>query len=158
MGHTSHMSLPRRAWLGYLILGLSLVGCVNANRAQVSSVKRVYLENTRLSTNSTIEMITPGAIESAAIELTRHGYVVVSSKNLSEGVLRISWQTNEFASKNPGDCPMSLSMTLFNQKGKRIFSGNSGPALPVSFWTVSRASAEVASILASMPSAVAATP
>lgn|GEM_PF-510379 len=156
MGHTSLMRLLRRAWLGYLILGLTLVGCTNANRTQVASVKRVYLENTKLNTNSTIEMITPGAFESATIELTRHGYVVVSSKNLSEGVLRISWQTNEFGSKTPGDCPMSLSMTLFNKKGKRIYSGSSGPALPASFWTQSRTSAEVASILAAMPYAVTA--
>jgi len=156
MGHTWLMSLPRRAWLGYLILGLTFVGCANGKRAQVSSVKRVYLENTKLSTNSTIEMITPEAFESAAIELTRHGYVVVNSKNLAEGVLRISWQTSELASKTPGDYPLSLSMTLFNQNGKRIFSGSSGPPLPASFWTQSRASAEVASILAAMPYAVAA--
>lgn len=150
------MTLPRLAWLGCLFTSLAFLGCANAERTQVASVKRVYIENTRLSTNSTVEMITPTVLDTIAMELTRHGYVVVSSKTLAEGVLRMSWKTSTSTSNFEGDCPLSLSMTLFNLKGQRIFSGNTGPAVPSSFWSQARASAEVAMMLAPMPSAIAA--
>lgn len=150
------MSIPRRAWLGCLITSLAFLGCANASRTKVTSVKRVYIENTRLSTNSTVEMITPAVLDTVAMELTRHGYVVVSSRGLAEGVLRMSWKTGTSTTNFESDCPLSLSMTLFNLKGQRIFSGNSGPAIPSSFWSQSRANAEVASMLSPMPSAVVA--
>jgi hypothetical protein len=150
------MSLSRLTWLGCLFMSLAFLGCANAERAKVTSVKRVYIENTRLSTNMTVEMITPAVLDTIAMELTRHGYVVVSSKASAEGVLRMSWKTGTSTSNFEGDCPLSLSMTLFNLKGQRIFSGNTGPAVPSSFWSQSRANAEVAMMLAPMPSAVVA--
>lgn len=150
------MSLTRLTWLACFLTSLAFLGCANAERTKVTSVKRVYIENTRLSTNTTVEMITPAVLDKIAMELTRHGYVVVSSKASAEGVLRMSWMTGISSSNSQGDCPLSLSMTLFNLKGKRIFSGNTGPAIPSSFWTQSRANAEVAMMLAPMPSAVSA--
>ncbi len=145
-----------RAWLSCLILGIALIGCANGSRSKVASVKRVFIEKSHQTSNQTAEMITPTAFESAAIELTRHGYVVVSSKNSAEGVLRMSWQVAPSSNSSSADNPMSLSMTLFNKQGQRIFSGNSGPAVPVAFWNQTRAHAEVASILSRMPTAVAA--
>lgn len=149
------MSLMRQVWLGCVVC-LTLVGCANANRAKVASVKRVFIEDTKLSTqtNATIDSLTPAVMDSAAIELTRHGYVVVSSKALAEGVLRLSWQTGVDSSSGSAESPLSLSMTLFNQKGKRVFSGNSGPSIPVAFWSQTRATSAVASILGPMPAAV----
>lgn len=150
------MSLSRLSWLGCLFMSLAFLGCANGERAKVTSVKRVYIENTRLSTNTTVEMITPAVLDTIAMELTRHGYVVVSSKASAEGVLRMSWNTGISTSNFEGDCPLSLSMTLFNLKGQRIFSGNTGPAVPTSFWNPTRANAEVVLMLSSMPSAVVA--
>ena len=152
------MHTPRQFWLSCLVAVLSLVGCANGNRTQVTSVKRVYIENTKSSNHSTAELLTPTALETIAIELTRHGYVVVSSKNLAEGVLRMSWQTGATnASNTTLETPISLSMTLFNQKGKRIFSGSSGSGVQAAYWSQARTQNEIVSILKSLPAAVVAS-
>ena len=150
------MFLMPRAWLNCLIISIALIGCTNGGRAKVASVKTVFIENARPSSNQTAETLSSSVSESVAIELTRRGYVVMDSKKSAEGILRVTWQVSPTAVNNSNEYPMSLSMTLFNQKGQRIFSGNSGPAVPSAFWNKTRARAEVASILARMPSSITA--
>ena len=50
---------------------------------------------------------------------------------------------------------ISLSMSLFNKQGQKVFSGDSGSGVPISFWSVAKTATAVDNVLSRLPVAAA---
>jgi len=48
-------------------------------------------------------------------------------------------------------------MSLFNKQGKKVFSSDSGSAVPISFWSVAKTATAVDDVLSQLPVVKAAT-
>jgi hypothetical protein len=95
-------------------------------------------------------------VDTAEGELRSHGYTVTQSKADAEATLRSTWRISNSGNNNRRDeISLSLSMSLFNKEGQRVFSGDSGSAVPMSFWSVAKTATAVDSVLSQLPVASA---
>ncbi|MSR72129.1 MAG: hypothetical protein EXS20_02015 [Opitutales bacterium] len=96
-------------------------------------------------------------IETAQGELRSHGYTVTESKADADATLRSTWRISQSGNNlRKDEVSISLSMSLFNKQGQRVFSGDSGSAVPISFWSVAKTATAVDSVLSQLPLASAA--
>jgi hypothetical protein len=141
--------------LRLLLLSMVLVGCESgADHSPSFSFRKVYIENPRLTDCAAANALSNNLAESVSEEFAIHGFIVVSDKAKAQGFVRSSWQIQP---PNGSETIMSLSISVFDANGRKVFSGSSGPAIPASFWTIARTNAEVVSILHRLPAAASAS-
>ena len=91
-------------------------------------------------------------VETAEGELRSHGFTVTNSKADAEAILRSTWRiSNDNNSLRRDEVSVSLSMSLFNKQGKKVFSGDSGSAVPIGFWSVAKTATAVDNVLSRLP-------
>lgn len=135
-----------------LLVSIALFGCESGpDRSSDLSFRKVYIENPRQTDCAAANLLSPSLSQSVSEEFAIHGFIVVSDKAKAQGLVRPSWQIQP---PNGSETIMSLSISVFDANGKKVFSGSSGPAIPTSFWTIARTNAEVVSILHRLPVAV----
>jgi hypothetical protein len=140
-----------------VLIALSLIGCSSSPRAQKSiNFTKVYVESPQTSDSSNVIQFNSTVVDTAEGELRSHGYTVTQSKADAEATLRSTWRISNSGNNNRRDeNSLSLSMSLFNKEGQRVFSGDSGSAVPMSFWSVSKTATAVDSVLSQLPVASA---
>jgi hypothetical protein len=140
-----------------VLIALSLIGCSSSPRAQKSiNFTKVYVESPQMSDSSNVIQFNSTVVDTAEGELRSHGYTVTQSKADAEATLRSTWRISNSGNNNRRDeISLSLSMSLFNKEGQRVFSGDSGSAVPMSFWSVAKTATAVDSVLSQLPVASA---
>jgi hypothetical protein len=140
-----------------VLIALSLIGCSSSPRAQKSiNFTKVYVESPQTSDSSNVIQFNSTVVDTAEGELRSHGYTVTQSKADAEATLRSTWRISNIGNNNRRDeISLSLSMSLFNNEGQRVFSGDSGSAIPMSFWSVAKTATAVGSVLSQLPVASA---
>jgi hypothetical protein len=140
-----------------VLIALSLIGCSSSPRAQKSiNFTKVYVESPQTSDSSNVIQFNSTVVDTAEGELRSHGYTVTQSKADAEATLRSTWRISNSGNNNRRDeISLSLSMSLFNKEGQRVFSGDSGSAVPMSFWSVAKTATAVDSVLSQLPVASA---
>jgi hypothetical protein len=140
-----------------VLIALSLIGCSSSPRAQKSiNFTKVYVESPQTSDSSNVIQFNSTVVDTAEGELRSHGYTVTQSKADAEATLRSTWRISNSGNNNRRDeISLSLSMSLFNKEGQRVFSGDSGSAVPMSFWSVAKTATAVDSVLSKLPVASA---
>ncbi len=134
-----------------LLLSFALFGCESgSDHSTALTFKKVYIENPRQTDCATANLLSPSLSQSVSEEFAIHGFVVVSDKAKAQGLVRPTWQIQP---PNGSETIMSLSISVFDANGKKVFSGSSGPPIPASFWTITRTNAEVVAILHRLPTA-----
>ncbi|MEI7602059.1 MAG: hypothetical protein WCJ77_00210 [Opitutae bacterium] len=96
-------------------------------------------------------------VETAEGELRSRGYTVTQTKTDADATLRSTWHiSNNGNSIRREEVSISLSMSLFNKQGQKVFSSDSGSAVPVSFWSVAKTATAVDNVLSELPVVTAA--
>lgn len=153
------MHLTRFTPLVFVLTVLALFGCSSSSRTQKSiNFTKVYVEAPLSLDSSNVAQLNSTVVETAEGELRSRGYTVTNSKSDADAVLRSTWHiSNNSNGGRKDEIAISLSMTLFNKQGKRVFSSDSGSAVPVSFWSVAKTATAVDNVLAQLPVATAPT-
>lgn len=146
------MHLPRLALLTVLGLSaLATVGCNTATPASRGPVSKVFVRDVAASSLHATDILANAVHDAGVRALSAQGFTVVATEGEADAVLRSSWQTQK-STDNRSDIPkVSLSLSLFDKSNRRLFDGNSGPAVAANFWNDSRATAEVTTILKGLP-------
>ena len=151
------MHFTRLTPLVLVLMAFSFIGCSSSPRAQKSiNFTKVYIESPQMSDSSNVVQFNSTVVETAEGELRSHGYKVTQSKADADATLRSTWRiSNSGNNMRRDEISISLSMSLFNKQGQRVFSGDSGSAVPMSFWSVAKTAISVDSILSQLPVATA---
>ena len=151
------MNFTRLTPLVLVLMSFSFIGCSSSPRAQKSiNFTKVYVESPQTSDSSNVVQFNSTVVETAEGELRSHGYTVTQSKADADATLRSTWRiSNNGNNMRRDEVSISLSMSLFNKQGKRVFSGDSGSAVPMSFWSVAKTATAVDSIMSQLPVATA---
>lgn len=146
------MHLPRLALLSLLgISALITSGCNTSTPVATGPVSKVYVRDVAASSLHATDILANAVHDAGVRALSAQGYTVVATEGEADAILRSSWQTQKSAG-NRSDIPnVSLSLSLFNKSNRRLFDGNSGPAVAANFWNEGRATAEVTTILKGLP-------
>jgi hypothetical protein len=151
------MHFTRFTPLALVLLSFSFIGCSSSPRTQKSiNFTKVYVAAPVSSDLSNIVQFNSTVVETAEGELRSHGYTVTKSQADAEAILRSTWHISP---NNNGmhnnELSVSLSMSLFNKQGQKVFSGDSGSALPMGFWSVAKTASAVDSVMSRLPVASA---
>jgi hypothetical protein len=140
-----------------VLIAFSFIGCNSSPRAQKSiNFTKIYVESTQSSDSSNAIQFNSTVVETAEGELRSHGYTVTQSKADADATLRSTWHiSNNGNNVRKDEVSLSLSMSLFNKQGQRVFSGDSGSAVPISFWNEAKTATAVDNILSQLPVATA---
>jgi hypothetical protein len=153
------MHFTRFTPLALVLIAFSFIGCSSSPRAQKSiNFTKVYVETPQTSDFSNDMQFNSTVVETAEGELRSHGYTVTESKVDADATLRSTWRISRNGNNMRKDeVSVSLSMSLFNKQGQRVFSGDSGSAIPIGFWSVAKTATAVDSVLSQLPVASAPT-
>ena len=152
------MHFTRFAPLALVLVAFSLIGCGSSARTQKSiNFTKVYVETPQTSDLSNVVQFNSTVVDTAEGELRSRGYTITNSKADADATLRSTWRiSNNSNSLHKDEVSISLSMSLFNKQGQRVFSADSGSAVPISFWTVAKTATAVDNVLSRLPVATAA--
>jgi len=146
------MHLPRLALL--FVCGLASFlssGCATSPAAPAGKVSKLFVRDVAASTLHATDILANAVHDAEVRALTKQGYAVVASEGEAEATLRSTWRTLKSSGNRAGQPEVSLSVSLFDKSGHRLFEGTSGPGVPANFWSESRATAEVNAILKGLP-------
>lgn len=151
------MHLTRFTPLVLAFIAFSLIGCSSNSRTQKSiNFTKVYVEAPQTTDSTNVAQFNSTVVDTAEGELRSRGYTVTNSRNDADAVLRSTWHiSNNNNSLRKDEISISLSMSLFNKQGKRVFSADSGSAVPASFWSVAKTASAVDSVMSQLPVATA---
>jgi hypothetical protein len=151
------MHFTRFTPLALILLSFSFIGCSSSPRTQKSiNFTKVYVETPFSSDSSNIVQFNSTVVETAEGELRSHGYTVTNSRADAEATLRSTWRiSTDNNSLRKDEISVSLSMSLFNKQGQKVFSGDSGSSLPIGFWSVAKTATAVDNVLSRLPVASA---
>lgn len=151
------MHFTRFTPLALILLSFSFIGCSSSPRTQKSiNFTKVYVEAPFSSDSSNIVQFNSTVVETAEGELRSHGYTVTNSRADAEAILRSTWRiSTDNNTLRKDEISVSLSMSLFNKQGQKVFSGDSGSALPIGFWSVAKTATAVDNVLSRLPVASA---
>ncbi len=113
----------------------------------LKGVSRVYVAETIGATTPETTGATNAVHDAAVRELGARGYVVVPAAAQADAVLRSSWRIRQSETNNSNIPVVSLSVSLFDKSGHRLFDADSGSSVPTSFWNESRAAQEASVML-----------
>jgi len=147
------MHFTRFASLALVSIAFLFTGCSSSPRAQKSiNFTKVYVETPQTSDFSNAIQFNSTVVETAEGELRSHGYTVTQSKADADATLRSTWRiSNNANNMRKDEVSISLSMSLFNKQGQRVFSGDSGSAVPIGFWSVAKTATAVDNVLLQLP-------
>ena len=139
--------------LALVLIAFSVIGCNSSPRTQVAiNFTRVYVEAPQISDTSSVVQYNSTVVETAQGELRSRGYTVTTSKADADATLRSTWHiSNNNNTIRKDEVSVSLSMSLFNKRGQKVFSGDSGSAIPIGFWSVAKTATTVDDVLARLP-------
>ncbi len=151
------MHFTRFTPLALVLIAVSIIGCSSSSRTQKSiNFTKVYVEAPQTSDSSNVVQFNSTVIETAEGELRSRGYTVANSKADADATLRSTWHiSNSNNSMRKDEVSISLSMSLFNKQGQKVFSGDSGSGVPISFWSVAKTATAVDNVLSRLPVAAA---
>jgi hypothetical protein len=147
------MHFTRITPLVLALISISFIGCSSSPRIQGSfNFTKIYVESPQSFDSTNVNQLNSTVVETAEGELRSHGYTVTNSKSDAQAVLRSTWHLSSPNSNvRKEDVSISLSMSIFTNQGKKVFSGDSGSAVPVNFWSVAKTAVAVDDILSHMP-------
>lgn len=147
------MHLTRFVPILLVITAFSFIGCNSTPRSQTSiNFSKVYVEVPQSSDSSIVSSFNTSVVETAEGELRSRGYVITNNKADADATLRSTWHiSNNINSARKDEVSLSLSMSLFTKQGKKVFSSDSGSAVPASFWNVAKTVTTVDNVLARLP-------
>jgi hypothetical protein len=139
-----------------LALSLLVVGCsTTGGTGSLKSVHKVFVADPVASTLPETNALSNAVHDAAVHEVTALGYTTTTTLTEAEGVVRSTWHTRL---DDNGRSIVSLSISVFDKAGHKLFSGDSGSAVISSFWNESHATTEVADILVKLPHATSVEP
>ncbi len=147
------MHFNRFTPLALVLIAFSLIGCSSSPRAQKSiNFTKVYVDTPQTSDFSNNVQFNSTVVECAEGELRSRGFTVTQSKADADAILRSTWRiSNNGNNVRKDEVSLTLSMSLFNKQGQKVFSSDSGSAVPVSFWSVAKTATAVNNVLAKLP-------
>jgi predicted Zn-dependent protease len=148
------MHFTRFTPLALVLIAFSIIGCSSSSRTQKSiNFTKVYVEAPQTSdSSSNVVQFNSTVVETAEGELRSRGYTVTSSKADADATLRSTWHiSNNGNAIHKDEVSVSLSMSLFNKKGQKVFSADSGSSVPISFWSMAKTSTAVDTVLSQLP-------
>jgi len=153
------MHFTRLTPLVLVLIAFSFIGCSSSPRAQKSiNFTKVYVESPQTSDSSNSIQFNSTVVETAEGELRSRGYTVTQNKTDADATLRSTWHVSTNGNSiRKDEVSISLSMSLFNKQGNKVFSSDSGSAVPISFWSVAKTATAVDDVLSQLPVATAAT-
>ncbi len=147
------MHFTRFTPLALVLIAVSMIGCGSSSRVQKSiNFTKVYVESPQSSDFSNVAQFNSTVVETAEGELRSRGYTVTHSKSDADATLRSTWHTSCTGNSiRKDEISISLSMSLFNNKGQKVFSSDSGSAVPISYWSVAKTATAVDNVLSQLP-------
>ncbi len=147
------MHFTRFTPLALVLIAISLIGCSSSPRAQKSiNFTKVYVDTPQTSDFSNNVQFNSTVVESAEGELRSRGYTVTQSRADADAILRSTWRiSNNGDNVRKDEVSITLSMSLFNKQGQKVFSSDSGSAVLISFWSVAKTATAVNNVLAKLP-------
>jgi hypothetical protein len=153
------MHFTRFTPLALVLIAFSLIGCNSSSRTQKSiNFSKIFVEAPLVSDSSNVAQFNSTVVETAEGELRSRGYTVTNSRNDADATLRSTWHisTNGNSTRKDEVC-VSLSMSLFTKQGQKVFSSDSGSAVPVGFWNVAKTATAVDNVLSGLPVSTSST-
>ncbi len=153
MGYSFLMNmLPRLSGWFLLTVTLALFGCANAGGGAKSlkNVQKVYVADPVAATLPETTALNAAVHDVAVRELSALGYGSALTSQQADAVLKSTWHTRL---DDNGRSIVSLSVTLFDKAGHKLYSSDSGAAVVSSFWSESRVTTELATMLGTLPHA-----
>ena len=153
------MHFTRFTPLALVLIAFSLIGCSSSPRAQKSiNFTKVYVDSPQTSDFSDTFQFNSTVVETAEGELRSRGYTVTHTKVDADAILRSTWHISTNGNNMRKDeVSITLSMSLFNKQGQKVFSSDSGSAVPISFWSVAKTATVVDNVLSQLPVVTAPT-
>ena len=146
------MHFIRLTPLAVVLIAFSIIGCSSNTRNQKSiSFTRVYVETPQSLDLSNVNQFNSTVVETAEGELRSRGYTVTNSKTDAQATLRSTWHVSTNNGMRKDDVAISLSMSLFTNQGKKVFSSDSGSPVPANYWNVAKTATTVDNILSQLP-------
>ena len=146
------MHFTRLTPLVIVLIAFSIFGCSSSTRSQNSiNFTRVYVETPQSLDLNYVNQFNSTVVETAEGELRSHGYTITNSKTDAQATLRSTWHVSPGNGARKDEVSISLSMSLFNNQGKKVFSGDSGSPVATSFWSVAKTATTVDNILSQLP-------
>ena len=147
------MHFTRFTPLALALIAMSFIGCSSSPRTQTAiNFTKVYVEAPLNSDSSNVNQFNTTVVETAEGELRSHGYTVTNSKADADATLRSTWHISTNSNSiRKDEVSVSLSMSLFNKRGQKVFSGDSGSAVPIGFWTVAKTATAVDDVMSRLP-------
>jgi hypothetical protein len=130
---------------------LFILGCASSTgTSSLKSVHKVFVVDPVASTLPETNALSNVVHDTAVHELNSLGYVTTTNPTEAEAMVRSTWHTRL---DDSGHSIVSLSISVFDKAGHKLFSGDSGSAVLSSFWNEAHASSEVSNILVHLPHA-----
>ena len=124
-------------------------GCPTPSQSggSLKGVSRIYVAETIGATTLETTGATNAVHDAAVLALGVRGYVVVPTAGQADAVLRSSWRIRQSETNSSNIPVVSLSVSLFDKSGHRLFDTDSGSSIPTTFWNESRAAQETSGML-----------
>jgi hypothetical protein len=135
------------------LISISFIGCNSSPRNQRSfNFTKVYVESPQSFDSTNVNQLNSTVIETAEENFEATVTLLLIQDPDAQAVLRSTWHLSSPNNNiRKEDVSVALSMSIFTNEGKKVFSADSGSAVPVSFWSVAKTAVAVDDILSQMP-------